>query len=145
MKGMGRISLVVTVAVLVASFLVSVASAQTAPNWPVSNHPYNCSWSKPDPNHPGSQLTGTALVTFVDLAGNNYLRRGILRNLYPGNPTPSESFVTVTKPMILSPDSTQFELTTSTGIQCKDFETLFYSTYLYFGTCSNGAQQWCSY
>lgn len=144
LKGIRRVSLVATVFMLAASFLGSAAGAQTTPDWPVSNHPYNCSWSKPDPNNPGSQITGTAFVTFVNLAGNDYLRRGTLRNLYPTGAI-TETAVTVTKPVILSASTTQFELTTGTGIQCQDFETLGNSIYLYFGSCSNGSQQWCSY
>jgi hypothetical protein len=143
LKGIHRVSLIAVIAVLAASFLGSAAWAQ-APIWPVSNHPYNCSWSKPDPNNPGTQLTGTAVVTFVDLAGNDYLRRGTLRNLYPTGAL-TETPVTVTKPVPLYPGTTQFELTTGTGIQCKDFETLGNAFYLFFGSCSNGAQQWCSY
>jgi hypothetical protein len=140
-----RISLLGVLAVLVSSFLGTAVSAQAAQiNWPVANHGYYCSWSKPDPNNPGSTLYGTAIVTFVNLAGNDYLRRGILRNDYP-NGTYSETFVTVTKPVPLTVDNTQFELTTGTGVQCKDFETLFYSTFLHFGQCSNGAVQNCSY
>lgn len=132
------------IALFALLLVVAVAANAQSLNWPVPNHGYYCSWSKPDPNHPGTQLTGTATVTFVDLAGNNYLRRGILRNEYPTGAV-SESFVTVTKPVILTPDTTQFELTTSTGIQCKNFLSQFYSFYLYFDQCSNGAQQWCSF
>ena len=131
-------------ALLLAAAVTAAANAQSSINWPVANHGYYCSWSKPDPNHPGTQLTGTATVTFVNLAGNDYLRRGILRNEYPTGAV-SESFVTVTKPVPLYVDNTQFELTTSTGIQCKNFQTLFYSFYLYFDQCSNGAQQWCTF
>ena len=142
LKGIRRAALIFAATALVPSFAGSAASAQT-PNWPVSNHPYYCSWSKPDPNNPGSQLTGSAFVTFVDLAGNNYLRRGTLKNVYPTGAV-SEASVTVTKPVPVA-NGTQFELTTGTGIQCQDFESLWSSSYLYFGACSNGAQQQCWY
>jgi hypothetical protein len=134
---------VVLFALLLASLAGASVQAQTPLNWPVPNHGYHCLWSKPDPNNPGSQLTGTATVTFVNLAGNDYLRRGILRNDYPSGAS-SESFVTVTKPMPISVDQTQFELTTGTGVQCKDFEVYSYG-YLFFGNCSNGALQSCAY
>ena len=134
----------IALSALLLAVTAVAANAQSSVHWPVSNHGYYCSWSKPDPNHPGTQLTGTAIVTFVNLAGNDYLRRGTLRNEYPTGAV-TESGVTVTKPVLLSPDTTQFELTTSTGIQCKNFETLYNSFYLYFDQCSNGAQQWCSY
>src|SRR6478609_10454148 len=96
-----RISLTAALAVLISSLVSTAAPAQTQLNWPVANHGYYCSWSLPDPNNPSTRLTGTAVVTFVNLAGNNYLRRGILRNDFP-NGTTTETFVTVTKPVPLS-------------------------------------------
>jgi hypothetical protein len=135
---------------LLVAVAATAASAQTQVNWPVSDHGYYCSWSKPDPNNPGSRIQGTAIVTFKNLAGNNYLRRGTLRNDYPpyDGSNYTETPVTVTKPVLFTDYQTQFELTTGTGVQCKDFETYRSGSVvfaLYFDDCSNGAQQSCSW
>ncbi|MEA2604054.1 MAG: hypothetical protein QOF89_5046 [Acidobacteriota bacterium] len=136
--------------VLSALLVLAAAGVATAQsfqvNWPISNHQYFCAWTKPDPNHPGGVISGNSYVTFRDLIGNNYLRRGTLETVYLDYSSTSTP-VTVTKPEFISVNNTKFELTTGSGIQCKDFETFASSTNsvsnLYFAQCSNGAVQQC--
>jgi hypothetical protein len=116
--------------------------AEAAVWWPASDRNYYCNWELPDPAHPGQVIYGASTIHFANLQGNNYLRRGYLQTWYPSGAF-SETAVTITKPVSSCPDCTTFELTTGSGIQCKDFRTIAFGAFLYFDQCSNGARQSC--
>jgi hypothetical protein len=138
----GRIAGFLFAAALLLVFGVGRAEAQTV-WWPYSDADYYCYWQLPDPAHPGQVITGTSIDRFANLQGNNYLRRGYLQITYPSGAF-SETSVTITKPVNnCGAGCTSFELTTGTGVQCKDFRSFNNSTALSFAQCSNGALQLC--
>jgi len=129
-------------AMLLLAFGATRADAQVV--WPISNADYNCTWSLPDPAHPGQFIFGTSINRFANLQGNNYLRRGYLQITYPSGAF-TETSVTVTKPVNnCGAGCTTFELTTGTGIQCKAFQAFSSGEALSFAQCSNGALQICT-
>lgn len=137
----GRISGPLFAIALLLTFGSGRAEAQSV-WWPYADLNYSCDWEKPDPANPGQLIEGTSTIQFYQFAGNDYLRRGYLRTWYPSGGF-SEVGVTVTKPVNCGADCTSFELTTSSGVQCKNFRVFNFRNNLFFDECSNGALQWC--
>jgi hypothetical protein len=121
-------------AALLLALGAGTAQAQT-PIFPNAS-PYSCYWEL-------NGTSGFAFVTFVNLAGSNYLRRGIQRTVYPTGAA-TEFRVTVTKPVPSGPGATVFEFTNNDNlIQCQAFRVSNYGSSLDYDQCSNGARQWC--
>lgn len=138
-----RRPLVFALALALAAFAAGAAPAEAQVTWP-TDRLYDCNFVRAD----GS--SGTSQIQFIDLAGNNYLRRGFLSTWIPTQAYPDWSNtvkVVVTKPVIIGPRTTHFEFTVApNGPQCKSFRVhngIYFNT-LAFDECSNGVYQSCS-
>lgn len=132
-------------ALAIAALAAAAAPAEAQVNWP-TDRIYNCTFTRAD----GSG--GSSQIQFDGLAGNNYLRRGILETWIPTQAYPDwfdNARVTVTKPVYLDPRSTSFELTVQAVTQCKRFVVRnappIYPSLnsLIFDQCDNGVFQIC--
>ncbi len=132
-------SLIVCGTILLIGAMPAAAQSDPHPTWPDQGEEYAC-----DTN---------CRISFTNLNGNNYLRRGTLNTVCDGG-WEAHNQVTVTKPVSCAHNCTVFEITvedTTPKIQCQDFRVRIAASWppgtsmhmANFTDCSNGVVQRC--